>query len=165
MGFMKQFFSSCPSIPDPSGAQYVHTFPLAPPGLFWEESAAGALYGRGADGGAAVGVISEAWVSLSLAIATTSDQTSVAPWRVTFVRLTYSSSPCIFRSRRGIKQCRVTSSFAAIDLLSYSTRRTKLAALSFASGLSAKYFALNWLADKPNSFPTSLLKSSQLVKI
>jgi hypothetical protein len=162
---MKQFFSSCPSIPDPSGAQYVHTFPLAPPGLFWEESVAGARYGRGADGSAAVGVIRGAWVSLSRARATTSDQTSVAPWRVTFVRLTYSNSPCISRSRRGIKQCSVASSFAAIDRLSYSTLRTKLAELSFASGLSAKYLALSWLADSPNSLLTSLLNSSHVVKM
>jgi hypothetical protein len=104
-------------------------------------------------------------VSLSRASATTSDQTSVAPWRVTFVRLTYSNSPCISRSRRGIKQWSVASSFAAIDLLSYSTLSTKLAALSFASGLSAKYFALSWLADNPNSLLTSLLNSSHVVKM
>ena len=79
LGLMKQFLSSCPSIPDPRGAQYVHTFPFGPPGLLWEVSAAGALGGRGAAGGADVGVINDAWVSLSLAIATTSDQTIVDP--------------------------------------------------------------------------------------
>ncbi len=121
----------------------MHIFPFDPPGLVWEVSAAGALAGRGAAGGADVGVINDAWVSLSLAIATTSVQMIVDPWRVTFVLLTYSNSPCISRSRQGIKQCKVASSLAAIDLHSYSTRRTKLAELSFTSGLSAKYFALN----------------------
>jgi hypothetical protein len=164
---MKQLRSSCPSLPDPSGAQYVHVLPFYSPWFLWEVSAGGGYYraGLGGGGAASVGVINKAWVSLSLAIATTSAQMRVDPWRVTFVLLTCSNSPCISRSKRGIKQCRVASSFAAIDLRSYSTRRTKLAALSYASGLSAKYFALNWLADKPNSFPTSPLKSSQLVKM
>ena len=93
----------------------MHSFPFDPPGLFWEVSAGGALAGYGAAGGADVGVINDAWVSLSLAIATTSDQTIVDPWRVTFVLLTYSNSPCISRSRQGIKQCKVASSFTAID--------------------------------------------------
>jgi hypothetical protein len=106
-------------------------------------SATGALAGFGCGAGVGAGDIKEAWVNLSLAIATTSAQTSVEPCRVTFVRLTCSNSPYISRSRRGTKQCKVATSFAAIDLRSYSTRRTKLDELSFANGLSAKYFAPN----------------------
>jgi hypothetical protein len=121
----------------------VQIFPFYPPWAFEEASTACSLAGLGAGGGAGAGVIKVVWVSLSLAIATTSAQTIVAPWRATFAFLTCSNSPYISRSRQGMKQCKVASALAAIDLLSYSTRRTKLAELSLASGLSAKYFALN----------------------
>ena len=52
-------------------------FPFYPPWAFEEVSTACTLAGLGAGGGAGAGVIKVAWVSLSLAIATTSAQTIV----------------------------------------------------------------------------------------
>jgi hypothetical protein len=102
--------------------------------------------GRGCLGAAGVGaawVTSGACVILSRAWDTTSAHDKVLPYSAAFVARRFSNAVCIAWSNLGTKQCKVASSLAPSDLLSYSTRSMKLCELSLATGRNPKYLALS----------------------
>jgi hypothetical protein len=168
---MKHHFASWFSLPVPNGLQYAQTRPYCPlwagAGCGCGSCTAGAV-GRGYLGAAGVGaawVTSGACVILSRAWDTTSAHDKVLPCSAAFVARRFSNAVCIAWSNLGTKQCKVASSLAPSDLLSYSTRSMKLYELSLAIGRNPKYLALSWLEESPNSRLTTDLKSPQSVKL
>jgi hypothetical protein len=77
-------------------------------------------------------------VSLSLACKTTSVHAKDVPCNAALVARMCSSDVYIAWSNLGIKQCKVASSLAPSERLSYSTRNIKLSELSLANGLNPK---------------------------